>query len=442
MKKELFLHLIRKLSQAGNLKHDREGHLYAYDGSIGIWKRLGAGYKERRHLRQVLSDMGENTDATATDTLVREIKESPDFEESRLNGPGVSEFIVCKNGRLNLRSQKLDQCKREAYDRIYLDFEYSAPKKIVPESDLGKYLKTSLGIIDLDPAKNPKLRRFLQIIGYSLSNLFGAKKAAIFLGPPNSGKSLILKLLGEVIGEEHWRPLAFQDLTDKFRCGQLEGAHLILSHEVKFSALMRLDTLKSIISGDSITIEAKGVQPWSYTPCTRLIMAANALPALGEADAGGAFADRLLILPFAAREGDNDPSLFDKLYKERDTLLSMAFSEMSSFIKDGLHFAEDKEGEHILDEYRLTSNNVAAFMNERYTKASGNRVSTKTAYDEYIRYCEDNVLVPCALRQFKPQLEQMGYIVRKSRVDKIQNPISCIIDIRPNGNANTSDGSM
>ena len=29
-----------------------------------------------------------------------------------------------------------------------------------------------------------------------------------------------------------------------------------------------------------------------------------------------------------------------------------------------------------------------------------------------------------------------------NRVDKIQNPISCIIDIRPNGNANTSDGSM
>ena len=54
-------------------------------------------------------------------------------------------------------------------------------------------------------------------------------------------------------------------------------------------------------------------------------MAANALPELGEIDAGGAFAERLLPIPFAKREGDNDVTLLDKLYEERDILFSVIF---------------------------------------------------------------------------------------------------------------------
>ena len=312
-----------------------------------------------------------------------------------------------------------------------LDFNYKENVEIKPESASAKFLRSSLKINELDPAKCIKLRLFSQVIIYVLSNLANVKKAFILLGEPNSGKSVILELCVKLLGIENVRYLSLQDLTDKFRGGLLQGARLILCHEVRLGSLRRLDLPKSIISGNPITIEAKGVQPWLYTPDVKLLMAANTLPILGEIDAGGAFAERLFVVPFYTHEGDNDPELLDKLYEERDMLFSVMLQAMPDFLNNGLQFEEVEESRQLLEEYRVNGNPLTAFLASNYeTGSDDDCVGTKILFDEYKRFCEANVFPTCSISEFRPQLTQLGHFIKKRRVPGQRNPISTVSRLR------------
>ena len=284
----------------------------------------------------------------------------------------------------------------------------------------------------LDPQESKRLREFSRVIVYVLSNLPNIKKAFILLGEPNSGKSLVLELCAKILGIGNVRYLSLQDLTDKFRGGLLQGARLILCHEVRLGSLRRLDIPKSIISGNPITIEAKGVQPWLYTPDVKLLMAANALPMLGEIDAGGAFAERLLVIPFYTHAGANDPELLEKLYAERDTFFSVMFQAMPKFLDDGMQFENLEESRQLLDEYRINGNPLTAFLNSNYEIGSDEDcIGTKMLFDEYRRFCEANVLPTCSISEFRPQLTQLGHFIRKRRVAGQRNPISTVSRLKP-----------
>ena len=279
--------------------------------------------------------------------------------------------------------------------------------------------------------KSKVVKSLFQATAYVLSNLRNAKKAPILLGPPHTGKSVWLDLSAMLIGAENVRYLSLQDMTDKFRGGLLQDARLVVCHEVRLGLLRRLDIPKSIISGNPITIEAKGKQPWTYYPDVKLFMAANALPSLGEIDAGGAFAERLLVIPFYAHEGANDPELLKKLYSERDMLFSVVFQTMPSFLESGMRFEEVDESRQLLDEYRVNGNPLTAFLASNYeTGSDDDCVGTKILFDEYRRYCEVNVLPTCSIAEFRPQLTQLGHFIKKRRVPGQRNPISTVSRLR------------
>lgn len=280
---------------------------------------------------------------------------------------------------------------------------------------------------EIDWRKSKRVKSLFQDTGYGLSNLPNAKKASVLVGPPHTGKSVWLDLCASLIDAENVRYLSLQDLTDKFRGGLLQDARLVICHEVRLGLLRRLDIPKSIISGNPITIEAKGKQPWTYYPDVKLFMAANALPSLGEIDAGGAFAERLHVIPFYAHEGANDPELFDKLYAERDMLFSVIFQTMPDFLNSGMQFEELEESRQLLEEYRVNGNPLTAFLASNYeTGSDDDCVGTKILFDEYKQFCEANVLPTCSISEFRPQLTQLGHFIKKRRVPGKCNPISTV----------------
>ena len=316
---------------------------------------------------------------------------------------------------------------REAYDTIILDFHYKPNIEIEADSVTARFLRSSLKTDEIDWRKSKVVRSLFQSTAYVLSNLPNAKKAPILLGPPHTGKSVWLNLCARLIGDENVRYLSLQDMTDKFRGGLLQGARLVLCHEVRLGFLRRLDIPKAIISGNPITIEAKGVQPWTYKSDVKLFMAANALPSLGEIDAGGAFAERLLVIPFHAHEGANDPELLDKLYEERDMLFSVIFQTMPDFLEHGMQFEEVEESRQLLQEYRINGNPLTAFLTSNYeTGSDDDCIGTKILFDEYRRFCEANVFPTCSISEFRPQLTQLGHFIKKRRIPGQRNPISTV----------------
>lgn len=428
--KDFLLSKVEMLEEEKIFMHDSTGNLFQYRGEQGIYIRLTDIFA-RKVIRERLQDNGEaKIDYQGIEFIRRELSESLELN-GKFDGQKTSEFIVVQNGRVDLRTGELLGHDKNAYDTVALDFKFLKDAKIEENSVTGKFLKEALGIKELDPQKSPKLKLFYQAISYSLSNLPNAKKLPILLGTPNTGKSVILKLCTRIIGQENVQALSLIDLTDKYRGGLLSKAKLITCHEIRLGNLKRLDIVKSIISGDPVTLEEKFVKAFTYVPNVKILMAANALPELGEIDAGGAFAERLLPIPFAKREGDNDVTLLDKLYEERDVLFSVIFREMQNFIADGFKFAETQESQKLIDDYKESGNSLNAFLAEHYESERGtsnNKVGTVKLYEDYKAYCDANLLYGCSRNAFRQQLIQLGHKIAKKRLGS--NPVSCVLGLK------------
>ena len=430
--KEILLDKVEILEKEKIFMHDSAGNLFQYRPEQGIYIRLTDIFA-RKVIRETLKDNGEiRIDCQGIEFIRRELSESLELYSGKFDDQKSSPFITVQNGRVDLRTVELFDHDRKAYDTVALNFNFDESAKIKETSVTGKFLKEALGIEELDPQKSPKLKLFYQAIGYCLSNLQNAKKLPILLGTPNTGKSVILKLCSRIIGEENVQSLSLQDLTDKYRGGLLSKAKLITCHEIQLGNLKRLDIIKSIISGDPIVLEEKFVKAFTCVPNVKILMATNALPELGEIDAGGAFAERLLPIPFAKREGENDIKLLDKLYEERDVLFSVIFREMQNFIADGLQFAEAKESRDLIDEYKSTGNSLNAFLAEHYERGtSDDRIGTLNLYEYYKDYCNSSLLHCCSRNAFRQQLIQLGYEISKKRLKEVgRNPVSCVLGLK------------
>lgn len=429
--------VVSDLIKRGKFKRNGMENLFLYNPDSGIYEMISTSVANIK-IRQAVNELiekneidEEDFDHTDVNYIIKELSQGVENYVSQLDNFTPTDYIVTKKCRVNLQTGMTEAFNPNAYDTVALDFTYNELSEINEKSETAKFLKSSLGIEKVN-LSNKRMMAFCQIIGYLLSNLPLLKKLIIFLGSPNCGKSLLLKFLVKVLGTNHCRALSLSDLTDRYRSGLLENARLITCHEIKFGQLKNLDKIKALVGGDPITVESKFVQAWTHTPTAKIAMAANALPTLGEIDAEGAFADRLLILPFQKHGKDNDPELLEKLYQERDTFLTVVFKSMEHFIKNGMKFNDLPECQNLIEEYKTHGNNVQGFVEDNVIKTTNpeDKISLLELYEHYTRYCKNNLMFSCTGKEFRSQLIQLGWEIKKTRVDKKNNPVSAVIGLK------------
>jgi len=161
----------------------------------------------------------------------------------------------------------------------------------------------------------------------------------------------------------------------------------------------------------------------------KIVFAANNLPALAEPDVGGAFAERLLLVPFADRQNDTDPHLVKKLWEDRHSFLSLAVNAMPRFIKDGLCFSRDGVGERILEEFKSNSFSLKNFVDECCVRKAGNRMCLSDFYGRYTDFCTANMVMSVPRAELKADLAQLGFPCERQRFKKGENARQCVIGL-------------
>lgn len=422
-----------ELLKAGIIKNDGKQNIYLYDDKSGVWV-----YKTEIQIRRYISYFAGEKGVNLTFVEVRhiqiELQEHIGIFCPELSLPDDPNWICARNGIVNLRTLEIMEHDPNKYFTKGIDFVFKKEAKIEHSEVFVQYLQTSLGIptIVMNPSQQyvPKVKLVLQILLYCLSNLQGAKKAVVFLGEPHTGKSVLIKFIAKLVGEAGYAPLSLEDLSDRFRASLLEHIHLVLSHEISIKGLRNLNILKAIISEEPIIIEAKGKQPKTFTPAVKILMGANSLPVLEELDAGNAFADRLSVLKFGRSVEKRDLNLLEKLYNDRDQIISAAIKVAPDFIKENLKFVEDPDGVNALNAYKAESNSVVEFLHDQCEDAHDEGIYLKDLYEMYKDFTLNNCLRPCTERSFRQQMLQLGYQIRKMRLQKHENPRACVCDIR------------
>lgn len=332
----------------------------------------------RRYLPE---DVAFTISTSALAEIHRQMLSNEDFEISaeKLEHPFL---LNAQNGVVDVRTGKIVSVK----DKVFLyeyPFRFTENPSLQQNTAFYSFLQTSLDLKE-------KQQLLLQIIGYILSDITVAKKAFFFLGPPDSGKSVILALVEKIVGTDNATAIPFNALGSRFNRARLASSRVNICSELDSGRMKNVDAFKAITSNERIMGELKGQQPFEFTVRTKLVSAGNVMPALPELVGADAILSRMVILRFANKEKEKNTELLNQLWQERDMIFSLAVKELGSLIRSGYAFTQPEDSVTYLQELEICCKVVDEFVAERCELKADAQVHFIELWEEFNRFSEEN----------------------------------------------------
>ena len=265
-------------------------------------------------------------------------------------------------------------------------------------------------ISDIACGQQEYITKLFEIGAISLwrSNNEGIYKKAFFLtGKGANGKSTFIDFLVYCIGESNTSKLSPVELSDRFRQGNL--LNKLVNYDSELSNLkFKAKDLKSAITGDTLTHEAKFKDSFDFKPHCSFIFACNSVP--NNDDFSSAMERRLCIIEFNAdfSKGSNvrDVNFSDKIQQKKtaEYYLFKAVETLKKILLNGGNMEESPICDNSVSEYISFSTPVIGFFRnwlekqkEDYIKNSSYNpkyplqdVRLDDLYNEYKEYCRND----------------------------------------------------
>ena len=310
-----------------------------------------------------------------------------------LNHP---DYVNFRNGLYNLKEKKLLDKSNKAVSELKFSYMIDAnfitaelPLKQMPV--FTKFIEGTFGYFQNDEM----FLYVLQNIGFLVSSVNNLRKAVVFVGAPASGKSTIANFLGSVIQPANAvSHVNFQDLGDKFRSYDAACAKLNIGDEMNKGKARNLANFKSLTAGEPIVIERKGRDPLWVLPNVRQVYCTNYLPTFDDGNAMAIF-DRLNIIPFhkTIDEKNRDYQLPEKLWQERDAILSRAVEKFADVLANNGCFSIPDEVKNCKERYITQENSVEEFIAACLVEdIQAKGISSAELYQIYLTFCYANGL--------------------------------------------------
>jgi putative DNA primase/helicase len=388
-----------------------EGKMYLYDEKTGCFKELN----DNQLKIVVRSDWPKEIDRLLTkskvDDIIDRLKSCKKIQVGNSDFDSYTHFINFKNGVLDLINWKLYPHSPKYNFSSFINAHYNPTAK-------GKvFVDFIRQCTEGDEAKENLIQ---EILGYIISNYTTAKKFFVFIGKPHTGKSTLLDVLKEIVGEEYTTAIPIHQLGERFMKAQLFKAKLNISGEMTDIELKNLDTLKALTGNDDIVAENKGKDPFTFKCKAKLVFAGNHMPRLYKLDSTSAFFDRIIFVIFnnSVPEHKRDHQLKDKLLAERDYIVAWALKGLRRLIKNNFIFTECEESIRFKNQYIKDMNTVLDFVEtccvlDRYDKRV--KIHKRDLYKAYINYCKDNCVKALDSYEFFAEIKKLPVEISKFR---------------------------
>lgn len=152
---------------------------------------------------------------------------------------------------------------------------------------------------------------------WSIFEIKSRSRQYLYLFDPKGqgGKSTVVSVLGDILGN------AYAAINNSFvnsdaarwLIGGLFGKRLVGWPDCKNTKFCMSELLRNITSGDDVTVEFKGKQPFTTKMYVKFILASNHEPSI---TSGGADLSRLIRIDVGENNSKNDPDWRDRLVME------------------------------------------------------------------------------------------------------------------------------
>lgn len=239
-----------------------------------------------------------------------------------------------------------------------------------------------------DKDRDEKMQFVLEWMGLCLVPDTSFEKFVVCVGEGGNGKSVLLKLMAELLGHENVYSAPIQRLGNRRALAELDGKLLLTSSEINENTVMDDGILKQIVSGDTVEAERKYEHPFTYTPVARIMLATNHLPKLR--DVTHAFFRRLVMLRFNRNftTDEMDMNLPAKLKGELSGIFTMAVTGLRSLRERG-RFVVPTSSDDAADEYRENSDSIKLFAADALQRTGSGTKGMRpvSLYSLYLKWC-------------------------------------------------------
>lgn len=361
-------------------------NIYCHNDNKHYWERIDSA-KESIKIRDFLNIESQVYVSTyVINEVIGRLKQIPKLQFD-FDLYIKTDFINLKNGVFEIRTKKVIKYKKEDYFTYVVNacYEEITVHSMKPRT-FHEFISSSLGNCE------EKRKLLLQIIGYVISDLEGAKKAFFFIGESNSGKSVLLELVRYVMGEDFITNIPFSNISDHFSAAELLKSRVNLCSEVSSVRINNADFIKSAISGDRIFADQKGKGGVYFNMRTKFLSAGNTLPVFKSVDGTDSVSNRFCILRFNRSIREKDLNLLNKLKQEADLIISEALCELTTLVANNLIFVEPNDSKKSLVEYSLNMNSFQDFINTCCSFSNDYKVHKTKLWECYQNYCTNNGL--------------------------------------------------
>lgn len=257
-----------------------------------------------------------------------------------------------------------------------------------------------------------------QSVGYCFYRRNELRKSFFLLGEKRNGKSTFLDMVGNLLGEDNTANLDLCEIGDRFRTAELTGKLANIGDDINDEWVSNTATFKKVVSGDVITVERKGKDPFKLRSFAKFFFSANSLPRLGRGKDSRAVLDRLVIIPFDAKftknDPDYDPFIKYKLRSEEvmEALIARAIPALRTVLIDQ-EFERCTKVEESMVEFEKSNNPILEFFDELDDSDYLNEPITMV-YKKYNTFCLANNLQAISALEFQKQIKKQFDLVVKT----------------------------
>ena len=291
-------------------------------------------------------------------------------------------LINLNNGIYNIETKKLEKHSPRHYFLYKIPWDYKPQAKLTDK--ILNYFNSTFN-------KNKYIKFTQELFGYCLYARYNYHGLFYLYGTGGNGKTVWLKLLEHLLGEENITNKSIGSLmSNRFVTAQLYGKLLNSCGELSGYVLDHTDMLKRLTAGERIEAEFKGKDGFDFPNYAKIITACNSIPE--SLDKTDGWYDRQYILPFLKKfryTKQQDLNLIQKLITKEgmEGLLVWAL--------DGLHrlLSEKKFTYQInkKDVYLMYQENTKYFIKAQYEHTNLNEyILVDDIRKDYETWCKDN----------------------------------------------------
>lgn len=305
------------------------------------------------------------------------------------------------NGVYNLETDKLEEHNPSNISIVQIPVTYD-PEAVCPKIE--QFME--------DVLRPEDVAVMYEFIGYCLIPDTRIEKSVMLLGKGANGKSVLLSMFGEFLGDQNTSCESLHMLEkDPYSLAELYGKHANIFPDLASSALYEHSSFKMLTGNDGwIRAQRKFEHPFKFKNTARMIFSANDLPPVPGNDF--AYFRRWILLAFPNQfVGDNcDGDILAKITTEDELsgLLNFVIPALKRLLEIG-EYSYDRSLEQVMQMYRINSDHIAAFADECVV-FSESATTKGVMLNKYTDWCKGRGIKPQHENVFAKRFKKLGYI--------------------------------